>query len=624
MTPTDPTRPLSRHRRLKVATVGLGILTVAVLLLLLPWREDGNLHPHSHLPDRIAQEEPLTSWEVREDTAAFMAVLALEDRRAPTPEDEAALLRYLSHPTPGIRRAAARAVGRLERPELADALGSLLEDADRGVGREAAHALAHLAGEGDPTPEPAGESDLDSADPEVRRLATSRFTEAAPLRRALADPHPQVRLQAIRGWARFQLGQEGCGPILEAVDDPSPSVQLEALAWITQPVCGAGLEDLQQRAGRLGATAAIPGTWHIPMRALRSLVRLAPDRARPLLPEALGHPDPMVRAHAADVAQRLGDRVALADLLRDQAPNVQEAAARSLHALLGGQSHLDLIEQIGTANDAQLLRTLAGLLEGSARRAEATPPMLDALLRVTSRGRSTDRDTRMALLDRIAELGSPTDRTTAGVAATEALAPLLSDPDPRIADRVRALLSGWTGLPVEASPSGLPARPLPSWDALVALEAGVLQLELVEGGLSEPLLVTIRLLPFEAPTNAARLAELARRGELDGLTLHRVASNFVLQGGSPGANEYEGHGDYTRDELGRIGHWRGTVGLSTRGRDTGDGQFFINLVHNLRLNPDYTVFGVVVSDMEALMEVQEGVRMRTARWIPYGTSPTLP
>jgi cyclophilin family peptidyl-prolyl cis-trans isomerase len=36
-----------------------------------------------------------------------------------------------------------------------------------------------------------------------------------------------------------------------------------------------------------------------------------------------------------------------------------------------------------------------------------------------------------------------------------------------------------------------------------------------------------------------------------------------------------------------------TVGLSTRGRDTGDAQFFINLIDNRRLNPDYTVFAVV-------------------------------
>ena len=604
-------RPRSRHLTPTIILVGL--LGLVLLFFLFPWREAEPPHPHSHLPTLIAEEAPLTSWDVREDAQAFMALLALEDARAPTEADEAALLAYLTHPVPGIRRAAARAVGRLERPDLAPRLAALLEDPDRGVGREAAHALAHLAGEADPTPEPGGEEDLEHPDPEVRRLATNRFTEASPLRRALADPHPQVRLQALRGWARFQLGQEGCGPILAALDDPSLSVRLEAVAWINQPVCGAGVDALVALAEGLEGTHAIPGTWHLPMRALRSLVRLAPELARPFLADALTHPDPFVRAHAADVAQRLGNRDALETLLRDAEPNVQEAAAQSLHALVGAQAHLAFLDIVREAEDAQLLRSLAQLLEDTPLGASAVPTLTEALLRIGARGRSTDRDARMALLDRIEALGSPV-----GNEITDALIPLLEDPDPRVAERVGTLLTGWTGLPVQVSPRGLPTLPLPSWETLVALENGTLLLELVEGGLSAPLLVSIRLLPFEAPTNAARLTDLARRGVLDGLTLHRVAPNFVLQGGSPGANEYEGHGAYTRDELGRIGHWRGTVGLSTRGRDTGDGQFFINLVHNLRLNPNYTVFGVVVSEMDALMEVQEGVRMRTARWVPDG------
>jgi cyclophilin family peptidyl-prolyl cis-trans isomerase/HEAT repeat protein len=601
--------PRDKMRRLTPTLILVGLLGMVLLFLFFPWREVTPPHPALALPERIAEEAPLTSWDVREDSAAFMALLALEDARAPTDADMQALLEFLDHPIAGIRRAAARAVGRLERPELAVHLSPLLEDPDRGVGREAAHALAHLAGEPDPTPEPGGEEDLESPDPEVRRLATSRLTDAGPLRQALSDSHPQVRLQAIRGWARFQLGQEGCGPILEALDDPSLSVRLEAVAWINQPACAAGLDAIAALAEGLGSTSETPGSWHLPMRALRSLVRLAPELARPLLPSALTHPDPFVRAHAADVAQRLGSRDALETLLKDPAPNVQEAAARALHALAGSQAHPALLEVVATADDAQLLRTLAQLLEDSPLGPAAVPTLTDALLRVSARGRSTDRDTRIALLDRIEALGD-------GV--SDVLVPLLQDPDPRVAERVGALLTAWTGIPAQVSPAGLSTLPLPSWETLVALERGTLMLELVEGGLSAPLLVSIRLLPFEAPTNAARLADLARTGTLDGLTLHRVAPNFVLQGGSPGANEYEGHGAYTRDELGRIGHWRGTVGLSTRGRDTGDGQFFINLVHNLRLNPDYTVFGAVVSDMDALMEVQEGVRIRTARWIPDG------
>jgi cyclophilin family peptidyl-prolyl cis-trans isomerase len=123
--------------------------------------------------------------------------------------------------------------------------------------------------------------------------------------------------------------------------------------------------------------------------------------------------------------------------------------------------------------------------------------------------------------------------------------------------------------------------------------------------------IVIRVLPHSAVTNAQRFVRLADRGAFDGLTFHRRASNFVIQGGSPGANEYAGHGAYTRDEI-ELPHWRGTVGLSTRGRDTGDGQIFINLVHNLRLDPDYTVLGVVVEGMDVADRVLEGTVIERA------------
>jgi cyclophilin family peptidyl-prolyl cis-trans isomerase len=128
--------------------------------------------------------------------------------------------------------------------------------------------------------------------------------------------------------------------------------------------------------------------------------------------------------------------------------------------------------------------------------------------------------------------------------------------------------------------------------------------------------VELALLPLEAPTNAFRLWNLARSGALDGLTLHRVVPNFVVQGGSPGANEYRGHGAYTRDEVGLVPQWRGTVGLSTRGRDTGDGQIYVNLADNVRLNHDYTILARVTSGMEVVDAVREGDVIERAEVVP--------
>jgi cyclophilin family peptidyl-prolyl cis-trans isomerase len=85
-----------------------------------------------------------------------------------------------------------------------------------------------------------------------------------------------------------------------------------------------------------------------------------------------------------------------------------------------------------------------------------------------------------------------------------------------------------------------------------------------------------------------------------------VEHDFVLQGGSPSANEYVGYHIFLRDELGTVPHARGTVGMSTRGHDTGDAQWFVNLRDNLRLGRDYTVFAEVIEGIDVVDDVLEG------------------
>ena len=94
-------------------------------------------------------------------------------------------------------------------------------------------------------------------------------------------------------------------------------------------------------------------------------------------------------------------------------------------------------------------------------------------------------------------------------------------------------------------------------------------------------------------------------GYYDGLTFHRIVPNFVVQGGSPGANEYTGDVAHARRARARP-HVRGTLGMSTRGRDTGDAQFFINLLDNPRLDHDYTVFAQVAAGMDVVDRLLEG------------------
>ena len=106
--------------------------------------------------------------------------------------------------------------------------------------------------------------------------------------------------------------------------------------------------------------------------------------------------------------------------------------------------------------------------------------------------------------------------------------------------------------------------------------------------------------------SALRVARRAAEGFYDGLTFHRIAANFVIQGGSPGANEYIGDSRHMRDEVGLWPHVRGAVGISTRGRDTGDAQIFIDLVDNPRFDHEYTVFAQVLNGLDVVDRILEG------------------
>jgi peptidyl-prolyl cis-trans isomerase B (cyclophilin B) len=114
------------------------------------------------------------------------------------------------------------------------------------------------------------------------------------------------------------------------------------------------------------------------------------------------------------------------------------------------------------------------------------------------------------------------------------------------------------------------------------------------------------LFAHEAPATVLRFVRLAESGYYNGLTFHRVVPNFVIQGGSPGANEYIGDAMFMRDEVGRWPHVRGAVGISTRGRDTGDAQIFVDLVDNPRLNHNYTVFAQILTGVEVIDQILEG------------------
>jgi cyclophilin family peptidyl-prolyl cis-trans isomerase len=271
----------------------------------------------------------------------------------------------------------------------------------------------------------------------------------------------------------------------------------------------------------------------------------------------------------------------------------REAALPALHRLNGDDVEPYLVAALAR-RDYQLLRTAATEAKSMAAVPQLAGALLDALTRVTAERKETSRDTRLALLDALHVQGTPDQ---AG-----ALVPLLRDFDIPVARRAGALLHEWTGKLHEIAPQLLPRPPLPLDVELTEARDVPARVTLASG-----LKMAITLRPDVAPLASVRFLRLVKAGYFDGLTFHRVVPNFIIQGGSPGANEYVGDALYVRDEIDLASNAYASVGLSTRGRDTGDAQFYINLADNPRLDYEYSVFGMTAAP--GLDEILEGDRI---------------
>jgi cyclophilin family peptidyl-prolyl cis-trans isomerase len=299
--------------------------------------------------------------------------------------------------------------------------------------------------------------------------------------------------------------------------------------------------------------------------------------------------------YAARAAAAARDSATLMLLAEDTSPNVLEAAITGLKTAVGHAADPLYRHALG-ASDYQLVLTAASALAGTPDAAAASIALLVALDRISGERALTSRDPRIAILVRLRETGSP--------ALAARLMPYLGDFDPAVADSAAALLSSWTGQRWQPQPRPPAIDPV-TLQEVQALRGKRLVFSMSGGGQFE-----VELLVDEAPATVARIARLVRQRYYDGLTFHRVAPNFVIQGGSPGANEYSGIASFMRDELGAATHARRTLGVSTRGRDTGDGQIFVNLRDNPRLDYEYTVWGRIVRGLGVVDAVHEGDRIR--------------
>lgn len=122
--------------------------------------------------------------------------------------------------------------------------------------------------------------------------------------------------------------------------------------------------------------------------------------------------------------------------------------------------------------------------------------------------------------------------------------------------------------------------------------------------------MTVEFYDKDAPKTVANFLKLAKEGYYDGVTFHRVISDFVIQGGDPTGTGAGGPGYSIDCELDGENqfHDRGVLSMAHAGRNTGGSQFFVCHSRNntAHLDRNHTCFGKVVENVDVVDDIRQG------------------
>ena len=123
--------------------------------------------------------------------------------------------------------------------------------------------------------------------------------------------------------------------------------------------------------------------------------------------------------------------------------------------------------------------------------------------------------------------------------------------------------------------------------------------------------IEIQLYPQHAPKTVNNFVFLAKEGFYDGLTFHRVISNFMIQGGDPTGTGTSGPGYKFADETygNPLKHETGSLSMANAGPNTNGSQFFITHAPQPHLNGHHTVFGKVTKGQDVVNAIKQGDHM---------------
>ena len=117
--------------------------------------------------------------------------------------------------------------------------------------------------------------------------------------------------------------------------------------------------------------------------------------------------------------------------------------------------------------------------------------------------------------------------------------------------------------------------------------------------------ITVLLAHKKARLTCQNFIDLAEQGFYDGLLIHRVIEDFMVQTGCPNGDGRGDAGYQFADEFcwGLNHNREGTLSMANSGPHTNSSQFFLTLGPCRHLNRKHSVFGHVIAGMAVLKDI---------------------
>ncbi len=429
----------------------------------------------------------------------------------------------------------------------------------------------------------------------ARGLATIEHEPAVPALVAAATNQSEaqaVRVQAIR--ALGAIGDaRGADALRSVITTPEvePNLMLEAtvaLGQLRQPSAVDLLTDLASHSSPAVRSAALIG-----------LARTDPDTFIGVLSGLGRDPEWSVRTALAGALAELGERGVprLEAMLADDDQRVVPAVLTSLAQSGDPDATASLTERL-TSDDA-VVRMAAARGLATLKATGSVPALLKALDQSAGDGTYV---ARAAILEALTTLDT--------AAARAPLVTALADRDWAVRVRAAELLGKVDpSADLTIAPAPPPAVPELS-DTAALLSPAFSPMAYID---TPKGMIQVELAVADAPRTVANFLALTRKGFFDGLPLHRVVPDFVVQGGDPRGDGEGGPGYTIRDEINQRPYNRGTVGMALDWADTGGSQFFITHSPQPHLDGRYTVFGEVVEGIDVVDRLSQWDVVRSVR-----------